>query len=121
MLLLLLPPAYCSLRVRLLHSAPMSLDNTSTGSEGTAALRSSTNVEASEDATPKPESQQETVQRKREHGGTMDFGFLPIPKSLQYDTERAFEFTTVLNVTFGLASTFSEFLKNNSYIRSSCC
>lgn len=97
----------------------MSLDNTSTGSNGTAAapaataaLRSNTNAESNEDAKPKPESQQETVQNKREHGGTMDFGFLPIPKPLQYDTERAFEFTTVLNVTFGLASTFSELFKN---------
>ena len=40
-------------------------------------------------------------------GGTKDFGFLPIPKSLQYDSTRAFQFTTVLNVTFGFASTFS--------------
>ena len=38
-----------------------------------------------------------------------DFGFLPIPKRLQYDPERPFVFTMVLNVAFGFGSTFSEF------------
>lgn len=40
-------------------------------------------------------------------GGTKDFGFLPIPKRLQYDPTRGFTFTTSLNITFGFASTFS--------------
>ncbi|KAI5121348.1 hypothetical protein M0805_000656 [Coniferiporia weirii] len=44
---------------------------------------------------------------KYEVGGTKDFGFLPIPKKLQYDSRRQFEFTTVLNITFGFASTFT--------------
>lgn len=51
---------------------------------------------------------------EHEHGETTDFGFLPIPKRLQYDSERAFEFTTVLNITFGFASTFSEYLNLES-------
>lgn len=37
-----------------------------------------------------------------------DFGFLPIPKSLNYDCGKLFVFTTTLNVCFGLGSTFSE-------------
>ena len=37
-----------------------------------------------------------------------DFGFLLIPKRLQYDPERPFVFTMVLNVAFGFGSTFSE-------------
>lgn len=49
------------------------------------------------------------VSTTHEYGGTKDFGFLPIPKKLQYDSERAFEFTTVLNITFGFASTFSKY------------
>lgn len=36
---------------------------------------------------------------------TRNYGFLPIPKRLQYDPERPFEFTTLLNVVFGFAST----------------
>ena len=44
----------------------------------------------------------------RMRGGTRDFGFLPIPRRLQYDPSRAFTFTTVLNVTFGFSSTFSK-------------
>ncbi|PAV16827.1 MFS general substrate transporter [Pyrrhoderma noxium] len=40
-------------------------------------------------------------------GGTKDFGFLPIPKRLQYDPTRGFTFTTSLNITFGFASTFT--------------
>jgi len=45
----------------------------------------------------------------KEHvrGGTKDFGFLPIPKRLQYDSEKPFIFTTVLLVTFGFGSTFT--------------
>ncbi|THH04665.1 hypothetical protein EW145_g5358 [Phellinidium pouzarii] len=46
---------------------------------------------------------------KHQRGGTKDFGFLPIPERLQYDSTRPFEFTTVLNITFGFASTFSDY------------
>ena len=45
---------------------------------------------------------------KHLRGGTKDFGFVPIPRRLQYDSSRPFQFTTVLNITFGFASTFSE-------------
>ncbi|KLO11784.1 MFS general substrate transporter [Schizopora paradoxa] len=37
----------------------------------------------------------------------MDFNFLPIPTRLQYDPRRPFEFTTILNITFGFGSTFT--------------
>ncbi|KAI0632361.1 MFS general substrate transporter [Trametes polyzona] len=37
---------------------------------------------------------------------TRDFGFLPIPKSLQYDPEHPAHFGLAMNVTFGIASTF---------------
>ncbi|KAI0671253.1 major facilitator superfamily domain-containing protein, partial [Trametes maxima] len=36
----------------------------------------------------------------------LDFGFLPIPKHLQYDPEHPAHFGLAMNVTFGLASTF---------------
>ena len=45
---------------------------------------------------------------KHVRGGTKDFGFVPIPRRLRYDSEYGFEFTTILNVTFGFASTFSK-------------
>ncbi|KAJ6471752.1 major facilitator superfamily domain-containing protein [Mycena vitilis] len=35
-----------------------------------------------------------------------DFGFLPIPQRLRYDSEKPFHFGLVLNVLFGFASTF---------------
>ncbi|KAJ7607119.1 major facilitator superfamily domain-containing protein [Mycena polygramma] len=35
-----------------------------------------------------------------------DFGFLPIPRRLRYDSEKPFHFGLVLNVLFGFASTF---------------
>ncbi|KAI0079011.1 MFS general substrate transporter, partial [Panus rudis PR-1116 ss-1] len=37
---------------------------------------------------------------------TKDFGFLPIPKRLQYDPEHPHPWTLSLNVVFGLSSTF---------------
>ncbi|KAH8109791.1 major facilitator superfamily domain-containing protein [Phellopilus nigrolimitatus] len=52
-----------------------------------------------------PRAEDDTTKRHR--GGTRDFGFLPIPERLQYDSARAFKFTTVLNITFGFASTFT--------------
>jgi hypothetical protein len=38
---------------------------------------------------------------------TLDFGFLPIPKHLRYDPARPAHFGLLLNVVFGLATTFS--------------
>ena len=38
-----------------------------------------------------------------------DFGFLPIPSQLQYDPEHPAHFGLAMNVTFGIASTFSEY------------
>lgn len=49
---------------------------------------------------------------KYERGGKLDFNFLPIPERLQYDSRRPFEFTTILNITFGVGSTFSESYKH---------
>ncbi|KAH8119352.1 major facilitator superfamily domain-containing protein [Phellopilus nigrolimitatus] len=39
-------------------------------------------------------------------GATHDFWFLPIPKRLQYDPGRPFQFTTLLNIAFGVGGTF---------------
>ncbi|PIL34821.1 hypothetical protein GSI_02608 [Ganoderma sinense ZZ0214-1] len=36
-----------------------------------------------------------------------DFGFLPIPKRVRYDPERPFHFGLLMNVIFGVASTFT--------------
>ena len=37
-----------------------------------------------------------------------DFGFLPIPERLRYHPNRPFYFGLLLNIFFGIASTFSE-------------
>lgn len=73
--------------------------------EGAATTRSSS--EATAPTTQSPEFNAE----KHLKGGTKDFRFVPIPKRLQYDSTRPFQFTTVLNITFGFASTFSEYSK----------
>lgn len=73
--------------------------------EGAATTRSSS--EATVPTTQSPEFNAE----KHLKGGTKDFRFVPIPKRLQYDSTRPFQFTTVLNITFGFASTFSEYSK----------
>jgi hypothetical protein len=39
---------------------------------------------------------------------TKDFGFLPIPRHLQYDPSKPPRFGLALNIGFGFASTFSE-------------
>ena len=41
---------------------------------------------------------------------TKEFGFLPIPRHLRYDPTKPFHFGLLLNIGFGFASTFSEFL-----------
>lgn len=40
---------------------------------------------------------------------TTDFGFIPMPRRLRYDPHNPFHFNLLLNIAFGLASTFSEF------------
>jgi len=42
-----------------------------------------------------------------------DFGYLPIPKRLRYDPDKPFYFGMMLNISFGVGATFSEF---SSYI-----
>ena len=37
-----------------------------------------------------------------------DFGLLPVPRRLQYDPAKPFHFGLLLNIAFGLASTFGE-------------
>ena len=37
-----------------------------------------------------------------------DFGFIPVPRHLRYDPTKPFHFGLLLNIGFGLASTFSE-------------
>ena len=70
---------------------------------GAATTRSS-----SEATVPTTMQSAELDAGKHLRGGTKDFGFVPIPRRLQYDSTRPFQFTTVLNITFGFASTFSE-------------
>lgn len=41
---------------------------------------------------------------------THDFYFLPIPKPLRHDPTKPVRFNLLLNVVFGLASTFREYL-----------
>ena len=40
-----------------------------------------------------------------------DFGFLPIPKRVRYDPERPTHFGLLMNVIFGIASTFSTWFR----------
>jgi hypothetical protein len=37
-----------------------------------------------------------------------DFGFIPVPRHLRYDSTKPFHFGLLLNIAFGFASTFSE-------------
>ena len=37
-----------------------------------------------------------------------DFGFIPVPRRLRYDPTKPFYFGLMLNIAFGLASTFSQ-------------
>lgn len=39
---------------------------------------------------------------------TRDLGFISIPRRLRYDPGKPFHFGIVLNISFGIASTFSE-------------
>jgi hypothetical protein len=47
-----------------------------------------------------------------------DFGFIPIPHRLRYNPEKPFHFGIVLNIAFGLVSTFSESTDYNSKTQS---
>lgn len=38
----------------------------------------------------------------------LDFGLVPVPKRLRYDPGKPFHFGTLMNFSFGFASTFSE-------------
>lgn len=37
-----------------------------------------------------------------------DFGIIPVPRHLRYDPTKPFHFGLLLNISFGIASTFSE-------------
>lgn len=45
---------------------------------------------------------------------TKDFGFLPIPKYLQYDPQHPAHFGLLLNATMGFSATFSQSLRTVS-------
>jgi hypothetical protein len=49
----------------------------------------------------------EAASSTQESWPTKDFGLIPIPKRLQYNPDKPFHFGTLLNVSFGFASTFS--------------
>lgn len=44
------------------------------------------------------------------HTTRKDFGILPLPKRLCYDPDKPFHFGLFLNLSFGVASTFSAFI-----------
>jgi hypothetical protein len=49
-----------------------------------------------------------------------DLGILPIPKRLRYRKDKPFHFGIILNVAFGVASTFStDFISNHPILSSS--
>ncbi|KAJ8580367.1 hypothetical protein M405DRAFT_61146 [Rhizopogon salebrosus TDB-379] len=48
----------------------------------------------------------EAASSTQESWPTKDFGLIPIPKRLQYNPDKPFHFGTLLNVSFGFASTF---------------
>ena len=48
-------------------------------------------------------------QNKPAHDSTpRDFGLFPVPRRLRYDPQKPFYFGTMLNLSFGFASTFSK-------------
>lgn len=51
-----------------------------------------------------------TEDRRKPKVFTHDFGILPIPKQLRYDPNKPFHFGVALNLAFGFASTFSEWI-----------
>jgi hypothetical protein len=59
------------------------------------------------DATPTACSEADPTPAK-EPIRRFDFGFLPIPTRLRYDSDKPFHFGLGLNIFFGLASTLSE-------------
>ena len=53
------------------------------------------------------EKEAEATANDGEEQELKDFGFLPIPKSVRYEPERPTHFGLLMNVIFGIASTFS--------------
>ena len=87
---------------------PTTMSPTPSGSRD-VSLRTSLETSTAPQQAAQTDSEKAKVEVDEvQRGGKRDFGFLPIPKKLRYDSSRKFEFTTVLNVTFGFASTFSE-------------
>lgn len=58
------------------------------------------------------DSMSSTKQTLRKH--TKDLGFIPIPKRLQYNSEKPKKFTVFLNYSFGIATTFGPSLTKYS-------
>jgi hypothetical protein len=46
--------------------------------------------------------------QQEEFKSTKDFGILPVPQRLRYDPDRPPQFGLMINIAFGLFSTFSE-------------
>ncbi|KAJ7149236.1 major facilitator superfamily domain-containing protein [Mycena crocata] len=53
------------------------------------------------------ENSSDSPLERQKSSTTHDFGFIPIPQRLRYDSEKPFHFGIVLNVLFGFASTFT--------------
>ena len=45
-----------------------------------------------------------------------DFGLFPVPRRLRYDPQKPFYFGTMLNLSFGFASTFSKVFARQRYV-----
>ncbi len=57
-----------------------------------------------------PEKVDEDDIQGAQHRRNRDFGIIPIPTHLRYNPAKPFHFGMVLNIAFGLISTFSVFL-----------
>lgn len=57
-----------------------------------------------------------TVAAQTEQSYSKDFIFLPIPRRLRYDPAKPFHFGMLLNVSFGIGSTFGEPLNARNMI-----
>nr|VWP02198.1 Nucleosome assembly protein 1 [Ganoderma boninense] len=68
------------------------------------ALSATETVAVSTRAVPGPSVEKDVDVRAETR---KDFGFLPIPKRVRYDPDRPFHFGLLMNVIFGVASTFT--------------
>ena len=93
-------PSSCSPR----RGSPPSSSTTMSAQGGPSSRPQSASLSTA-DTLEAPPTQVET--KDGSETSTKDFGFVPIPKRLQYDPDHPAHFGILMNVIFGLASTFS--------------